>query len=195
MQSSRIAQWFKPLTQRLRAFSRDGASDIRGVSAIEFALILPVMMTLLFAGAETTTGLQIQRKVTNTARALSDLSSQQATMSNAERDNILNAAADVLAPFAFANAKIIVTGIQIDILGVARVEWSEARNTTAYAKGKIMSVPLDLKPLIGTTRFLVFAEVKYNYVPAVAYLISGSINIADQLYTFPRVGDTVTRTP
>lgn len=190
----RSARWLKPLSTRLRTFGAAGIADRRGVSAVEFALILPVMFTLLFAGIETTTGLQIDRKVTNTARTLSDLSSQAASISNAEMTNILNAAADVLSPFQVSNAKIVVTGIQTDILGISRVTWSDAQNTTARAVGSVMSIPTQLKPLIGTTGFLVLAEVKYTYRPDFAYLISGSIEISDKLYTRPRIGDTVSRT-
>lgn len=194
MHSARIRRWLKPLTARIRALGKNGASDTRGVSAVEFALILPVMLTLLFAGAETTTGLQINRKVTNTARALADLASQSATLSNAEIANILNAAADVLAPFPIANAKIVVTGIQTDKYGVSRVVWSSAKNMTAYNKDAVMTLPADLRPAAGTEAFFVLSEVKYTYTPAVAYLISGSINISDRLYMGPRVGNAVART-
>lgn len=190
--SALARRWTNPLRARLRAFA---STDNRGVSAVEFALILPVMLMLLFAGAETTTGLQIDRKVTNTARGLSDLASQATSISNTEMSNILNAAADIMAPFPVAKAKIIVTGIQTDILGISRVAWSDAQNTTAYSQGRVMTIPAQLKPLLGTAGFLVLAEVKYTYTPAVAYLISGSIEISDRLYTRPRVGDAVTRAP
>ncbi len=169
--------------------------DARGVSAVEFALVLPLMVTLFLATVETTQGLQADRKVSLAARALSDLSSQATTISNTDMSNILDATADVIAPFAIANAQIVVTGIQTDINGVSRAVWSDARNATRYTCGQTMTVPTELKPTLGTTGFLVLAEVKYSYTPTVAYLISGSILLSDRLYTRPRIGESVSRTP
>lgn len=171
------------------------ARDRRGVSAVEFALVLPLMLTLFLATAETTQGLQADRKVSLAARALSDLSSQATTIADADMSNILDATADVLAPFSVSNAQIVVTGIQIDIAGIARAVWSDARNATRYSCGQVMTIPSQLKPAIGTAGFFVLAEVKYSYTPAVAYLMSGSVLLSDRLYTRPRIGDTVSRTP
>ena len=169
--------------------------DRRGVSAVEFALILPLMVTLFLATVETTQGLQADRKVSLAARTLSDLSSQATVISDTDMSNIMDATADIIAPFAMTQAQVVVTGIQTDILGVSRVVWSDARNTTRYTCGQTMTVPTELKPLIGTTGFLVLAEVKYYYTPTVAYLISGTVTLSDRLYTRPRIGETVSRTP
>jgi len=169
--------------------------DSRGVSAVEFALVLPLMVTLFLATVETTQGLQADRKVSLASRALSDLASQATVISNTDMSNIMDATADIIAPFAIANAQIVVTGIQTDILGVSRAVWSDARNASRYTCGQTMTVPAELKPAIGTTGFLVLAEVKYTYTPTVAYLISGSILLSDRLYTRPRIGESVSRAP
>jgi Flp pilus assembly protein TadG len=171
------------------------ARDKRGVSAVEFALVLPLMVTLFLATVETTQGLQADRKVSLAARALSDLASQATTIADADMSNILDATADVIAPFNVSNAQMVVTGIQTDILGVSRAVWSDARNATRYSCGQVMTIPTELKPTLGTTGFLVLAEVKYSYTPTVAYLISGSLLLSDRLYTRPRIGETVSRTP
>ncbi|PTM51102.1 TadE/TadG family type IV pilus assembly protein [Phreatobacter oligotrophus] len=171
------------------------AHDKRGVSAVEFALVLPLMVTLFLATVETTQGLQADRKVSLAARALSDLASQATTIADADMSNILDATADVIAPFNVSNAQMVVTGIQTDILGVSRAVWSDARNATRYSCGQVMTIPNELKPTLGTTGFLVLAEVKYSYTPTVAYLISGSLLLSDRLYTRPRIGETVSRTP
>ncbi|MDP2803258.1 MAG: pilus assembly protein [Phreatobacter sp.] len=195
MSSATSLRQARAMTRRaVRAF-RTLRCDSRGVSAVEFALVLPLMVTLFLATVETTQGLQADRKVSLASRALSDLSSQATVISNTDMGNIMDATADIIAPFAVANAQIVVTGIQTDILGVSRAVWSDARNASRYTCGQTMTVPTELKPLIGTTGFLVLAEVKYTYTPTVAYLISGSIVLSDRLYTRPRIGESVSRTP
>jgi len=188
----------RKLASRLRR-ARDAIVALRrdrdGVSAVEFALILPLMVTLFLATVETTQGLQADRKVSLAARTLSDLASQTTVISNNDMSNIMDATADIIAPFAMTQAQVVVTGIQTDILGVSRVVWSDARNTTRYTCGQLMTVPTELKPTLGTTGFLVLAEVKYYYTPTVAYLISGTVTLSDRLYTRPRIGETVSRTP
>jgi Flp pilus assembly protein TadG len=181
--------------RRLRDFLSVAGRDTSGISAVEFALIVPVMCTLFLASIETTQGLQADRKVSIAARTLSDLASQATVIANADMTNILDATADVLAPFPMSKAQVVVTGIQTDILGISRVVWSDTRNGSRYTCGQTIAVPAQLKPLIGTTGFLVLAEVKYAYTPTIAYLISGTVTLSDRLYTRPRIGESVSRTP
>lgn len=195
MTMSQPVSLVRRLAGRLRAFAGEAGRDTRGISAVEFALIVPVMCTLFLASVETTQGLQADRKVSIAARTLSDLASQASVIANADMTNILDATADVLAPFQMSKAQVVVTGIQTDILGVSRVVWSDTRNGTRYSCGATIAIPAQLKPLIGTTGFVVLAEVKYAYTPTIGYLISGTVNLSDRLYTRPRIGDTVSRTP
>ena len=47
--------------------------DERGVSAVEFALLLPLMLTLYLGAVEVSQGIGADRKVTLTARTIGDL--------------------------------------------------------------------------------------------------------------------------
>ena len=52
------------------------ANDGRGVAAIEFAMIVPIMLVLFFGTVEFSSGVAVDRKVTLMARTFSDLVSQ-----------------------------------------------------------------------------------------------------------------------
>ncbi|MGL4288509.1 MAG: TadE/TadG family type IV pilus assembly protein [Phreatobacter sp.] len=181
-----------------RAFVSRARKDTRGVSAIEFGLVVTLMVPLLFGLAETTQALQINRKVSIAARALADLASQTATIADADMKNIKDAASDVLAPFPVANARVTLTGIKIDDKGKATVGWSEVRSGASdvggYACGATMTVPADLMPALGKTGFLVLAEVTYNYRPALPWFMPASVVLSDRLYAGPRIGASITRT-
>ena len=64
------------------------AGDQRGVSAVEFAMLLPLMLTLYLGAVEISQGVGIDRKVTLTSRTVADLASQVSSISNADMTNI-----------------------------------------------------------------------------------------------------------
>ena len=53
------------------------SQDCRGVAAIEFAMIVPIMLVMFFGTVEFSSGVAVDRKVTLMARTLSDLTSQR----------------------------------------------------------------------------------------------------------------------
>ena len=75
------------------------ARDERGVSAVEFALLLPLMLALYLGAVELSQGIAADRKVTLTSRTVADLVSQVTNINNAGMTNSLNAAAAVMAPY------------------------------------------------------------------------------------------------
>ena len=85
--------------RQLREFSRDE----RGISAVEFAMLLPLMVTLYLGAVEISQGVSINRKVTLTARTVADLASQVSSINNSDMTNLLNAAASVAGPVIAAS--------------------------------------------------------------------------------------------
>ena len=168
------------------------AKDEQGVSAVEFALILPLMLTLFFGGVEVSQGVAIDRKLTLTARTVTDLVSQASSVNNAGMDAILKATAAVLTPYPTTTAKVTVTVLKIDANSKVTVEWSDTFQGTAYTKGStVTSVP---SALVVPNTTLVWGEVSYDYKPVMGYVLTGTLNLKDQIYMRPRLSDTITRT-
>ena len=95
----RASQLFETMTRPLGDLGRKFASNTEGMAAVEFAMILPLMLTLYLGAAELSQGIGADRKVTMTARTVADLVSQVTSINNADMTNSLNAAAAVMAPF------------------------------------------------------------------------------------------------
>jgi Flp pilus assembly protein TadG len=167
------------------------SADERGVSAVEFALILPLMLTMYFGAVEVSTGIAIDRKVTLTARAVCDLVSQSTTINNSAMTAILNASQAVMAPYSTGSAKVTVTLISIDNTGKATVAWSDSLNGTARTKGSAVTLP---SALAVPNSSLILGEVDYNYTPTIGYVLTGSMTLHDQIYMRPRLSDTISRT-
>jgi len=164
--------------------------DKRGVSAVEFAMLLPLMLTLYLGTSEVSQGISADRKVTLTTRTVADLVSQVSSVNNADMTNSLNAAATVMAPFSSSNLKVTVTSVTIDATGKATVSWSDTFNGTARAKGSTVTLPTALN--VANTS-LIWSEVQYSYKPVIGYVVSGTLTLKDQIYMRPRLSDSVTR--
>ena len=177
------------LPPRLRRSFARFKRDERGVSAVEFAMLLPLMITLYLGGAEISQAVSIDRKVALTARAVADLVAQGTSITNAEMTNILNAAKAVAAPYPEAPLKVVVSSIKIDANNKATVDWSRALNTTQRPQNQTVTLPTGLS--IPNTS-IIWAEVSYGYTPAIGYVLTGTLNLPDQIYMRPRLQDTVT---
>ena len=174
------------LPRRLSDFSRDN----RGMSAVEFALLLPLMLTLYLGGVEVSQGISIDRKVTLTARTVADLVAQVATIDTTGVNASLGASAAILAPYPDSNAKITVSVVTIDANGNAKIAWSATKNGTARAVGASVTVPDALK--VPSTS-LVWGEASYTYTPSIGYVVTGNMALSDQIFMRPRLSETVTK--
>src|SRR5215212_7594330 len=124
-----VARARRPLHRFLR--------DKRGVSAVEFAMLLPLMVTLYIGGVEVSQAIAVDRKVTLVARTLGDLVAQSTTVNAAEMGNILSAATSVVQPYSSSLVQVKVSGVDIDPNGVAKVNWGRALNTTARSANSV----------------------------------------------------------
>lgn len=164
--------------------------DTRGMAAVEFAIIVPMMLTIFFGTIEVSNGVTIDRKVTLAARTLSDLISQGVKATNTDIDNAFKMTAAILTPYAAAPLQQRVTAVYIDKTGVAKVVWSENINMEALAPDTIVSIPANLS--VNDTE-LIMAEVLYTYTPAVGYFMKNGITLSDTTFTRPRQSAKIER--
>ena len=169
-----------------RAFRRFGR-DRRGVSAVEFAFIAPLMIGLYLGCVEVSDGVAADRKVSLVAGALANLTAQvnTATISTAEMTNILDASSAIIAPYAAGNLKMTVSCLSIDATKTAKVKWSVTRN--GAVESGTLTIPPALTVASSYPIYLIYSEVSYAYTPVVGYTISGTLTLSDHMYMSPRV--------
>ena len=166
------------LPRAIRRFGRDR----RGVSAVEFAFIAPVMIGLYLGCVEISDGVAADRKVSLTAGALANLTAQATTISTTDMTNILDASSAIIAPYIAANLTMTVSCLSIDANKNATVKWSVTRNGTV--KSGSLTIPAALA--VANTQ-LIYSEVSYAYTPIVGYTITGTLTLSDQMYMSPRI--------
>jgi Flp pilus assembly protein TadG len=163
---------------KLKSFKRNE----RGVSAVEFALLAPMMIGLYLGGVEVSEGISVDRKVTLAAGAVANLAAQSPTLSTTDMTNVLDATTTIMAPYSAVPLKITVSCISIDANRVATVKWSVTRNGTI--KSGNVTLPSALQ--VANTQLL-FGEVSYSYMPTVGHVIKSAINLSDTMYMAPRI--------
>lgn len=177
-------------TFRMRRFLSRLARDRHGSSAVEFALIAPLLIGLYIGCVEISDGVAADRKVTLTAGALANLASQVQTIDVNGMTNIMNAATAVIAPYSAGNLTTTLTCIKIDAAKNATVAWSETVGGNAHTKGSTIAVPAELSI---PSSSLVFSEVSYLYIPVTGYIPAWShiaatgITLSDKMYMTPRI--------
>ncbi len=88
------------------------AADRRGIAAVEFALMLPVLIGLYLGASELAQYISNSRKVALATRSVADLISRQTLPVTTESlQNTIRAARAILAPFDAASATITVLSV------------------------------------------------------------------------------------
>jgi Flp pilus assembly protein TadG len=166
--------------------------DCRGVSAVEFALIFPLMILLYLGGSELTQALAIKRLVALTSGTVTNLVAQYTTISSStQMPDILNASAQVMTPYPAANATVVVTCITIDNNGGATVAWSQSLNGTARIVGSNITLPASLDTPNTT---VILGETTYAYTPIYDFIHMGPVNLYSAVYMLPRASSTINLT-
>ena len=186
---------FAFILARTRRPLRRFLADKRGVSAVEFAMLLPLMVTLYLGGVEVSSAIAVERKMTLVARALGDLTAQATSVSETDLSNIKAAATAIIAPYDSTQLGITISSVIVDAQQVAKIKWSDKNaNGNTHTPGEIVTtLSATLKASSTYPIYLIWAESKYVYTPVVGKVITGPMNLTDQIYMRPRLSDCVLR--
>lgn len=165
--------------------------DTRGVSAVEFAMIIPLMFLMFFGMLDVSNGFAVDRKVSQIAQGMADLASRYTTLAETDVSNFFIIADAMLTPYDKTQLKATISQVYIDPASkTAKVVWS--RGDVTKAKGTVVSVPTDLitKDVNGNylpNQYLILGEANYTYVPTIGWVVpKGGLTLADSMYTRPR---------
>ncbi|HKH81324.1 MAG TPA: TadE/TadG family type IV pilus assembly protein [Methylovirgula sp.] len=168
--------------------SRRFLGNDRAIAAVEFALMLPLMLFVFVGVAQVGDAVAISRKVTITTRIVTDLVTQYATVTGTTLTTVLGASSAVIAPYSANNLIITVSEISTNSTGAATVTWSSSLNGTALTKGAKFTLPTALDQ---DNISLIYGQVTYNFTPVLGYKIIGTIPITDQIYMSPRLTTSI----
>lgn len=171
---------------RGRLFSRL-AGDERGVSAVEFAMLAPILIAFYFGMAEFCQGYMAQKRMGHVSAMVADLVAQEEEVSTAAVDDIFQIGGLIMKPFPTTALKQRVSSVT-RVSGVARVDWSRGAGMDPRAKDSTIVLPNDL---IANGESVIVSEATYDYDSPVDYLMPSVTRFSHIYYLRPR---TVERT-
>lgn len=159
-----------------------------GVALTEFALCIPVLLIIYLGSFVISDAIACNRKVTVATRTITDLTTRYPNMTETDVSTILNASAQVMAPYNQADALVRVSEIQVTDASHAKIIWSRSINGQKLIANNVISIPNGMAS-IGS--YLIFGEVNYAYTPIISYGFLKPTGIYDRIYMSPRLSDQI----
>lgn len=182
----------KSFPRRLAAIKN---ASQRGVSAVEFALIAPIMVLMLFGATEASLLVTVDRKTTLAASTLGDLAAQTDLVSCAELSQISAVTRQVFEPYSGADASLVVASLKLDG-GVPKVEWSKfvqtiSGVTTCNDVPSTHSLKVGNSVMIDAAMFatgggIVVGDVEKVHTSVGTSFLPNSIKMHERFYLRPR---------
>lgn len=157
------------------------------MTAVEFALILPIMVTLFLGGTQLSQAIAVKRKMLLANSTVAELATQFKCITDTDKNNIFSASSAVMAPYSITPIKLVLSSVRVDNSGVAKIAWSDGYQATGRIVGSTITLPTGLST---PNSSLLFAEAKYGYTPPVGYIIVGTLTVTDTMYLAPRKTST-----
>lgn len=179
MQPSRFRQFGQMLVKPLQRWTREQ----KGVSAVEFALIAPVLVFVYLSCVEVSLMMGADRRVTATASTLGDLTARLGSVTNEDLTELYDAAVIMMQPYAASQTRMRITSIVDDGDGQKRVGWSEGHNIPPRVAGALIEVPGGLVQQPGS---VILTEVEFDYSSKIGFMIKTDVELADRFYLRPR---------
>lgn len=167
--------------------------DRRGVSAIEFAMFMPMLILLYIGTAEMGNLLTVMRRAETVASTAADLTAQVRQVSNEDLADIVAASTSILAPYEPTPLTVVLSSVVADNDNNGEVAWSYSNKGSGRAVGSSYVLPT------GTTEpnsSVIVAEVTYAFTPLIDLenvFSPGSFNLQRTLYARPRRSLTVAK--
>ena len=188
-----------------RAWASSYIGDRKGIAAVEFAIVVPLLLSMYFVTLEVGQGIETNKKIGRIASMVGDLATQEQSVTKDDLDAILQIGASIIQPYNRSTPTIVITGIQLSSATdpVAKVVWRrkivDGVTSGSVSANEETTVPPTLKV---KNSFLVRVEASLAYKPVIAWAVDqqkatgivapfNNLNMAETYYLRSRMSPTV----
>ena len=164
--------------------------ESRATAAVEFALILPILIMYYLGMNEVQPGFSIKRKLSLVTRTLGDLVTRSATPSKSDLKDIFGASNSVMRPYDGTGlTQMVVTSVTVTKVGatyVGTTDWSCGWNLKSAPTADDLKTKVPLTPVTvpagfqnDATQSFILDETQYPYTPNIGYTFTGTVRLSD----------------
>ena len=163
--------------------------DQKGVAALEFALVMPILLALYLGLVASAQAMSTYRKLSDATVEAANISSQYTAMSKGDPTLILAATSQIMAPISATPLSGVLSLVQTDANNNATVTWSCAYNggTPLNAAANIPLAAAVRQP--NTSYFIV--QMNCQFKPFVDQGAFPSTAMSSQAISLPRLSQSV----
>ena len=173
-----------------------------GVAAVEFALILPLLILLYLGSIEAAALFTVDKRVSSISSTVGDLVAQWdpedgklSAGSGGRLTDYMDASNGIMAPYATTGLTVVVSLVQVKNNGTTKVLWS----TSNSGAGKTVNqsypdASIDSSKnmnIISRGGCVIAAEVTYSYLPVLGMVFTSPLTLRHTNYFLPRFGSTL----
>ena len=182
---------------KLGQWARRFRTAEHGVAAVEFALILPIMLLLYVGMVEGSTLIAMDRKVQTVSGSVGDLVARSnGTIKAGTLNDYIKIAAGIMTPYPDENLVQMVTQVYVDANGKATVDWSKryvgqvVQSTGARVKGDVYTLPSE-GVAVSKGLYVIVTECSVAYTPLYGIVFDKAVNLYRENFYVPRFREQI----
>lgn len=173
-----------------------------GVAAVEFALILPIMLLVYIGMVEASALISMDRKIQSVSGAVGDLVARSdGEITSGTLGDYVKVASGIMTPYPVAPLEQIVTQVQVAADGTTSIDWSKryvgetVQSTGAREVGEEYDdLPAEIIN-IALGQYIIVAESRYSYLPLYGIVFDQPVNLYRENFYLPRFGAQIVLDP
>jgi Flp pilus assembly protein TadG len=158
------------------------------VAAVEFALVVPVVIVAYLAGFEVMEAATVNRKLTDTTVQIANVTAQYTTMGATDVSNVLGASSQIMTPYSTSNLTIVLSEVTTNAAGAGSVTWSQTYQGAALAVGTPVTMPAGFTT---PNSNFILVQTTYSYQPVIGGAFVRPISMTNQIFMLPRSSSSI----